>query len=76
MMNSDDIRKAAMNEFRQIQEALLETEKNEMLNSCKAMFTLYKGFVDAGFNDKQALQLVIATIQAAIAGNGGKENGK
>lgn len=76
MMNSDDIRKAAMNEFRQIQEALLETEKNEMLNSCKAMFALYKGFVDAGFTDKQALQLVIATLQAGIAGNGRKENGK
>ena len=76
MMNSDDIRKAAMDELRQIRGALLETEKNEMLNSCKAMFTLYKGFVDAGFNDKQALQIVIATLQASIAGNGRKEKGK
>ena len=75
-MNNDDIRKAAMNELRQIQEALLETEKTEMLNGCKAMFTLYKGFVDAGFTDKQALQLVIATLQTSLAGNNGKEKGK
>ena len=76
MMNNDDIRNAAMNELKQLMGMMANPQAMEMAGACRELFVLYKGFVEAGFTDKQAMQLIVGILQAGIANNGRKENEK
>ena len=71
MSNMDDnIRKAANEEAAQINNVFSATQANEIERACKGMFELYTNYVKAGFTPEQALQLVIAQVQALTAGKG------
>lgn len=75
MSNIDDnIRKAANEEAAALEKVFSATQAAEIEKGCKAMFDLYYNYVKAGFTTGQALQLVIATLQASA--QAGKGNGK
>ena len=78
-MNDIDknIRDAAKKELAELENLFKETNAAEINKACKDMFALYKGFIDAGFDNKQALALLIGAIQGAIHNqkdNGGNRN--
>lgn len=82
-MINDDIRKAAMDDLKQLidivneAQAQAEAEKaSEMADSCKQLFDLKKDFTDAGFTEAQTMQIIVGMIQAAVGGAFGKEKGK
>ena len=65
-MINDDIRKAAMDELKEIFESLNAPANNDIVSSCKEVFNLYKGLVDAGFTPEQAMQLVNNLLGVAM----------
>lgn len=75
MNNADEnIRKAASEEAAQLEKVFNATQAAEIEKMCKSMFDLYTNYVKAGFTPGQALQLVIATLQATV--QVGKVGGK
>ena len=82
-MINDDIRKAAMEELKQlmgfVNEAQAQAEAkraSEMADSCKQLFDLKNDFTKAGFTEAQTMQIIVGMIQAAVGGSIGKEKGE
>lgn len=85
MNNPDEnIRDAAMKEFMQLlggigdasKAAQRERQMEEMRDACKQMYSLYKGFIDAGFDKDQALQMTQHLMTIALGAQLGKEADK
>ena len=66
-MNSadDSIRKAANDELAQLNALLEVNGVADIKSTCKAIFQLYKAFVDAGFDFAQALSMTQHVITLA-----------
>ena len=66
MPENNDIRAAADAEMQELKSILKATEMAEMKRACHDLFTLYTEYRKAGFNEKQAMQLVMTILQGAF----------
>ena len=64
--NTSDIRAISEKETAELNGVMNNTLRNEFVQAAANVFFIFKGFVDAGFTEKQALQLVGSIL------NGGK----
>lgn len=66
MAENNDIRAAADAEMQELKSILKATEMEEMKRACRDLYTLYTEYRKAGFNEKQAMQLVMTILQGAF----------
>lgn len=65
-MDIDDIRRAAMNELKQISDELIADEQNEKIaqavTATKALAEVYKTMIASGLTEDQAMKLLCAMV--------------
>lgn len=66
--NTGDIRAISEKEIAELSGVMENTLRKEFVQAASNMFFIFKGFVDAGFTETQALQLTSSIL------NGGNKN--